>query len=558
MYGDPPRTPHREQLVRLRMASKSGEKHSGYHGAFRQSMAWLHTWAGVVFSLILYFVFITGSFGYFNSEITHWMQPEQPGQAQVLDDAQRVDKGFSYLQHAAPDATRYLVSIPSQRDSGAIRVFASLKEPTEDGDRFLREYLDPNTAEPLALRDTGGGNALYRMHYALHYMPYEAAIYIVGVATLFMFLAIITGIVTHKKIFTDFFTLRFGKGQRSWLDAHNVSSVLALPFMIMITYSGLVFYTFQYSPGVAVLSMGADNSAREALFGHIYPRGEQPKPTGESAQMLASVAGPVSIAKAHWPQGRLRYVELNHPGDSAAFLSIGRQPEGIDRSGGEMHFNAQSGALMHASAKLPADAVFSTGTLALHEGHFADYALRWVYFLSGLLGAAMIATGTLLWAKKRRTLLKGAPPPRSISFVERANLGTIVGLPLGCLAYFWANRLLPLEMADRAAWEMHCLFLVWAGSFMHAGARNLQRAWREQVAVLAGLSLALPVLNALTTDVHLVASIAQQDWVRAGFDISVFVFGALMCAVWPRLTQPQPIATPVLAGDSLPSAGLGG
>ena len=53
-------------------------KANGFHGKFRQSMAWLHTWSGLVLSLILYFVFITGTFGYFNSEIDHWMQPEAP------------------------------------------------------------------------------------------------------------------------------------------------------------------------------------------------------------------------------------------------------------------------------------------------------------------------------------------------------------------------------------------------------------------------------------------------------------------------------------------------
>ena len=65
------------------------------------------------------------------------------------------------------------------------------------------------------------------MHYALHYMPYEVAIYIVGVATLFMLLALVTGIVVHKKIFVDFFTLRLGNGQRSWLDSHNSLSSAA-------------------------------------------------------------------------------------------------------------------------------------------------------------------------------------------------------------------------------------------------------------------------------------------------------------------------------------------
>ncbi len=45
---------------------------------FRQSMAWLHTWVGLLVSWLLYFIFLTGTLGYFDSEIDQWMSPETP------------------------------------------------------------------------------------------------------------------------------------------------------------------------------------------------------------------------------------------------------------------------------------------------------------------------------------------------------------------------------------------------------------------------------------------------------------------------------------------------
>ena len=63
-----------------------------------------------------------------------------------------------------------------------------------------------------------------------------------------MLVAVFSGVITHKKIIKDFFTFRPGKGQCSWLDAHNVVSVMSLPFFVMITYSGLVFFLYQYMP----------------------------------------------------------------------------------------------------------------------------------------------------------------------------------------------------------------------------------------------------------------------------------------------------------------------
>ena len=43
---------------------------------FRQSMAWLHTWSGLLVGWVLLAIFVTGTASYFRSEITLWMQPE--------------------------------------------------------------------------------------------------------------------------------------------------------------------------------------------------------------------------------------------------------------------------------------------------------------------------------------------------------------------------------------------------------------------------------------------------------------------------------------------------
>jgi len=505
-------------------------------------MTWLHTWCGLLLSLVLYLVFITGTVGYFNHEIDAWMEPERPATRASIDAAFALQKGFDYLAAEAPGSTRWFVSMPQGRGHTSLTAFANLPEPLESGDTFLREQLDPATGSAVRTRDTGGGQALYRLHYRLHYMPFTAGIYIVGVATLFMLLALVTGIVVHKKIFADFFTLRLRKGQRSWLDAHNLSSVLALPFMLMITYSGLVFYHFEYLPGIMAVSMGGDKDARQEMFDHLRPGVERSGPSGIPAP-LASLDGPITAAQQRWGPGAIRYVEIRNPGQSNAVVTIGRRTEGMARHSDTLKFDAVTGEAREAPPAPPADEVLASTLLALHEGRFAAYPLRWLYFFSGLLGAAMVATGLLLWARKRRSRLKaGQAVPRSLLFIERTNIAIIVGLPLGVVAYFYANRLLPVGMDMRAAWEMHVLFLTWAASFVHSGARATLRAWREQVALLAALLLALPVVNALTSPVHLVQTLPAGDWIRAGFDLFCIGAGVAIGAVlrW----MPQPVAVP--------------
>ncbi len=45
---------------------------------FTQSMAWLHTWAGLIFGWLLFAIFVTGTLAVFDKELNHWMQPEIP------------------------------------------------------------------------------------------------------------------------------------------------------------------------------------------------------------------------------------------------------------------------------------------------------------------------------------------------------------------------------------------------------------------------------------------------------------------------------------------------
>ena len=114
--------------------------------------------------------------------------------------------------------------------------------------------------------------------------------------------------------------------------------------------------------------------------------------------------------------------------------------------------------------------------------------------------------------------------------VEGLNLGTIIGLPIAIAAYFWANRLIPVGIEDRAAWEAHAMFLVWALMLLHAFLRPGRRGWAEQLGITAAVFGLLPLLNLLTTDKHLGITLPAGVWELAGFDLTVLAVG-LACAL---------------------------
>lgn len=478
---------------------------------FTASMVWLHSWGALLPGYVLYFVFLTGTLGYFQMELDRWMRPELPLiSAQVQPDQQMVAVAEDWLRQHAPTARAWSITLPDARQP-----HVRLTWQAKHGNGNV--LFDTQRAQPIIPRDTGGGRVLYRMHHELHYMPAVVAHWIVGACTLLMLVALVTGVIIHKKIFADFFTFRPGKGQRSWLDLHNLGGVVALPFHLMITYSGLLFYAFLYMPMPLITHYGAGDQAQQVFFSEAFG----PRPADASGQQADSVrlARLVPIAEAHWGPGSVYNIRVQHPDDQQARITVSGGPQDVD-SHQTLRFDGVSGARLADDPALPAAGTVHDALLGLHEGLFAAPPLRWLYFLSGLLGTAMIATGLQLWVVKRRV----RAPSAGQRLVERLNVGVLVGLPLAVAAYFWANRLLP-GMVERAAWERHAMFTVWALALVHALWRAPKHAWIEQTAAAGALYLLLPLVNALTTHRHLGITLPQGDWMLAATDLSLLATG---------------------------------
>lgn len=487
-------------------------------GGLRQSMAWLHTWAGLPVGWVLFFVFLTGTLGYFDSEIDQWMRPEAPLPPPALSQADGLALALARLEQVAPRAPQWTVFPPSGHDVPHVTI--SWSAGADGSGRPLRrsETLDATTGAPFRARATGGGQTLYQLHYTLHYLPSAAARWLVGICSMLMLVALVSGVITHKRIFADFFTFRPRQGQRSWLDVHNLVGVTALPFHLVITYSGLVFFVFTYMSPVVDATYGRDGRGR--FFDEAFRNPEIPPPAGAPAP-LAPLASLYDEAVRHWGEAPVRVASFYNPGDRNARVVFTRTHIDPVSNGGRMVFAGATGELLDRFDRRTGPMVVNHALLGLHEGLFAGPVLRWLYFLTGLLGTAMIGTGLVLWTAKRKARLApaGGSPPAAVRVIEHLNVGTIVGLPIGIAAYFWANRLLPAGMAERAAWEVHALFLAWLAMLVLPWLRPSERAWHDSLRLAACAYAALPVLNALTTDQHLGVTIPAGAWTLAGFDL---------------------------------------
>lgn len=595
----------------------------------RQSMSWLHTWASLILGWLLYAIFLTGTLSFFQNEISTWMKPEFHQSVPQPSQIEQTRVALDYLQQHHADAGSWSIQLPNSRQNVTTISVRGVDEDPRARRGGTRITLDSATGEVLEARETRGGSFLYRFHFELYGLPRMWARWIVGIATLLMLVAIISGVITHKKIFKDFFTFRPSKGQRSWLDAHNATAVFALPFHIMITFSGLLLLLFTIMPwgvnqiyenrgaflqeqrksliqdngnkaeskedrdergGISARGDGEErglrNSEGHAERGNIQARGnhaegrqehnegEQRRSRGKNEHAAMNVRGdgegrrgrdegrrerPAALtdfepifatAQKEWPKNEVATITIIKPNTSKAEIEL-KALNGVSVAYRNVYpslaFNGVNGELKNDQTVLKtpsvANGIYNVFT-SLHEARGVDLALRWLLFMSGVVGTLMIATGLILWCIKR------APQQQKQGYksfgyrlVEVTNIAAIIGLPIACAAYFYANRFIPADMEMRLNWEIRSFFIVWALVLVYAIIRNHRQAWLELLAFATIAFALLPIVNVLTGGQALWNTIMNGQWMIASFDLAMWVMALIFLFAFKRVKNHKGSAT---------------
>jgi uncharacterized iron-regulated membrane protein len=500
--------------------------------SFTQSMDWLHTWGGLLFGWVLFAIFLTGTLTVFDKEITYWMQPELH---QIRTSPHpNLDAAAQQLSTLAGNSDHWWIELPTARVP-VIKIF------WKAGDTFEERLIDPVSGDVLTVRETRGGDFFYRFHYQLHLD--RPGVWIVGTAAMVMLVALVTGLVIHRRIFKDFFTFRpRSTPHRAWLDIHNVTSVLVLPFHVMITVTGLVIFWQIYMPaGIDLFYGGNSEKAFDDLEQHIE------RMPHHSPAPLISLPELERVAREHWNGGTTEWIEVHHPGDRHATVETTRLPDDrLALVSDRVTFDGTTGEILQVwRGDRPAFLTYSV-MIGLHYLWFDKITIRWLYFLMGLAASVMIATGLVLWTVKRRARLTAHERVSGYRTAECLNIAVVAGLPVAVGSFFWANRLLPVDLAGRAQWEMRVFFIAWGLCTLCAFlTRDAQPAWKTQLYGSAALLGLLPLLNMLTTQSHLLITLPAHTWRLAGVDLAGLTAGLLMgWGAW-RIDRPAEIVVEV-------------
>ncbi|MBU2279092.1 MAG: PepSY domain-containing protein [Gammaproteobacteria bacterium] len=424
----------------------------------------LHTWTGITAGLLLFIGFYAGSLTMFKHELQQWITPAfkpinqaQQEQTKVADWQLLLNKtrtlygnemaaGFE-LDLQQPEAVIRWYSQGSARDLHMDNKLVQVWQG-QDGQLQKTENYENQFADLIDYLHRSAGIAGEIGHD-------QAGVYVLGIAAVLYFLALVSGVVVLlPTLVKTFFALRKDKGaSRFWLDSHNLVGVASLPFHFIIAWTviGFAFHDLIYD-GISVFYGDKplfQAPARSSQTFHI--------------QSLPPLEQHIAAAKAYSPEHqpvKLSFMRLNSPAPALTVQMI--STKGMMRGPEADYLFMQPYTLKiqpftFSNKDGASYSNFVMGLFSLHFGTYAGDFGRWGYFVMGLLGAFLFYSGNLLWLDKR--MKKSAGADRNCQLMAALTIGVCLGSVLAVVLTLFIGKLLGSVLTNVNYAYLWCYYL---------------------------------------------------------------------------------------------------
>ncbi|MEM6573663.1 MAG: PepSY-associated TM helix domain-containing protein [Pseudomonadota bacterium] len=500
-----------------------------------------HSWTGISLGLVLFVVCFTGSLAMFARDLQTWEDPARrlplvaqpipidPLYQQWVEDeasSENAEVTFMGMTYPSAEAPYYLGQVNLRDEEGELH--------------FHRQRWDPATGEVLPVREEGLGTWLLDFHRDLMWPEFLGGRQIgrglVGIFGIVMLLSILTGIITHRKILKEMFTMRLRRSVRvKWKDGHNALGIWTLPFSIMIAFTGAwLGIIVLMLPVTGLLVVQGDTEKLIALL-----QGPQIEASGEAAPMISLD----EIAKRSHSNGDGRLpksVFIQHYGDKSAVYNIQYQPDTELMYAEAEKINGSTGELLPMTGLDERTAATRTlGAITpLHYGLFGGAALKYLYLALGLALSVMVVLGNMVWIERRWHSPEGSRSPKFYHRLSQLTVGVSMGVVLASVAIFYADRLYSGPEEGRIVFVGQAYFLAWLACIVFAFLRsnNYQTVRFLLRACGAGL-MVLPVFDALTGGGTPWAELAAGHVAAPAINATLFVLGLGSVMVAQRLPR---------------------
>ena len=368
---------------------------------FVRAMLAGHSALGLAFAALIYIVCLSGTLAVFVLEFKRWEQPNAP----------------LVIEEPTPEAIKNALDA----------AFSAAKEHSETPDLFVawdgsrtphfdvsfhdhdsgveREWLADAQGNIVERAEAPWSEFLARLHINLH-IPPTYGLFIVGLTGVALLSSLISGLLSHPRIFRDAFSFRIGGSRRLQdADLHNRLGVWGLPFHIAVSLTGALLGLSVLIIGV--LALAAYEGDSEKAFGELIgpQAGEniEPAPLPDLAAMIARI-------RADHADSIFSSAHVEHAGTAGQMTHLSMRTPG--------HLSSANPYYFDGSGKLVGDGGLESGSVGqqilgalqpIHFGWFGGMTVKIVYGLLGLALTIVTHTGVTIWLHRRRE--KGRPTP---------------------------------------------------------------------------------------------------------------------------------------------------
>lgn len=435
-----------------------------------KAMVAVHGWSGILLGLLLYAVVLTGTAAVFAQEIGSWSAGHVATRSAM---EKPIDAHIRRLSAMTPPEYHEDVNLFVMGDHG-LGAFFHRHETKPDGmptERGIYYQLDNEgrinaTVQGLSedifgpRNDDALSSFLVDTHVRLH-VPDPWGLLLTGILGLAMLVAAISGLMIHRHLFKDIFTLR-SRANPVLVDRdkHSVAGTWSLPFAFVLAFTGS-FFSFFGTVGVPVVAMAAFNGDVEALSEAVFGNPGAPDPTPTAIGNLDRIAADSIQRAGEAPT----FIMIENFGRADAEVTTFHHPRTGDVEPVALLYNGATADFVHAKPTVGTQPSVG-GTLAgimgpLHFGNFAGMLSKAVWFGLGFAMCYVTYTGMRLWVVRRKN------DARSLTWLERTLTVVGIGLPFA-LVISAAAFLIAMPLGSAVYWTP-AAFLIASAAAILAG-----------------------------------------------------------------------------------------
>ncbi len=369
---------------------------------FVQAMLAGHSALGIAFAALIYIVCVSGTVLVFLAELQRWEQPDGPViSAEVTPEFVADVLATVQVQARAEGAAHDIMLVGPTAHTPRFAAFYHDDDAGVDGDWLID--AEGLLAAPV---EAPWAEFLAELHMELH-LPRTWGLLLVGLTGVALLSSLISGILSHPRVFKDAFALRWGGSRRlQEADLHNRLGVWGLPFHVVVSLSGALLGLSTLIIGVLALAAYEGNSEKAfaAILGPMARADKSPAPLPDLASMIRQV-------QARSPQARFVSANIQNVGTAGQVVHLGMKTPGYLPMANMYFFDG--------AARPLGDGGLETGTVGqqilgalqpLHFGWFGGILVKLAYGALGLALTVIAYNGVTIWLIRRRD--KGRPAER--------------------------------------------------------------------------------------------------------------------------------------------------